>query len=76
MTMEPGSRLYIYSDGITDTFDVRGEQFGKERAIATIFDTSQDQLQDSVLGLVRRSIDFACEVCLEDDMSVLAIELA
>ena len=31
LLLPPGSRLYLYSDGITDVFGENGEAFGEER---------------------------------------------
>ncbi len=73
--MKPGDRLYLYSDGITETTNTEGEQFGEQHLIRAIGQSRAKPLKDS-LSLLLRSVDeWRGGARLEDDVSVLAVEI-
>lgn|SRR5574341_1160268 len=67
---DAGDTLLIYSDGITESLDKRGEEFGYarlERHLRAAHRGSADSILFSVLGAVQ---DFAATRPLVDDMSL------
>jgi sigma-B regulation protein RsbU (phosphoserine phosphatase) len=75
MELPPGGTLYVYSDGMVETFDVANEPFGKERLMAAIAANRDKRLGEGLLDLVERVDRHGCAECVRDDMSVLAIQL-
>ncbi len=72
--MEPGDRLYFYSDGIIEAVNDRGVMLNLEGLIRIIERTQSSSLKSSV---VKCTAEFKCwcaSVPLADDISLLALE--
>jgi phosphoserine phosphatase RsbU/P len=71
--LEPGDTLVIYSDGILDSTDLSGEQFGPRRLeelLRQVHFEDADALLLSLLGAVQ---DYAGGYPIQDDMSLVVI---
>lgn len=75
ISMEPGDRLYLYSDGIIEATNSNHEQFDEKRLIRTLYLSRDKQLNESVSSLLRSIEEWCGDVRLEDDISVLAVEI-
>jgi phosphoserine phosphatase RsbU/P len=74
LTLSPGDRIYLYSDGIPETMDPNGEHFGEERLSETIARHQGSPLSDG-LDVLRRTVNqFRGPHPRTDDISILAIE--
>jgi sigma-B regulation protein RsbU (phosphoserine phosphatase) len=73
--MEPGARLYLYSDGLIDASCCYEGPFGKARLMQVIASSSDRSLEQSVTNVIERVRDWSSTARLEDDASLLAIEL-
>ncbi len=72
---EPGSRLYFYSDGLTEVVNPHDEAFGRDR-LKQADDESRDRpLQDAISYLLERIQAFSGDAKREDDVSLLAVEI-
>ena len=74
--MEPGSRLYVYSDGLTDALNNDGEAFGRERLLGYISEAREAPLRLSLRYLMDRIHAWSRHYRLEDDVSMLAVEFS
>ena len=74
VSMKPGDRLYLYSDGITEALNTKDQEFGKRRLIGALDQSRAGPLKESVASLLE-TIEECCDARLEDDISVLAIEI-
>jgi sigma-B regulation protein RsbU (phosphoserine phosphatase) len=72
--LQPGDRLLVYSDGITEAANPAGEQFGLERLIAAFQENPADTIQGALDHLIRRIEQWAQPLGLRDDVSCLAAE--
>ena len=73
LTLEPGDRLYCYTDGAIEALNAADEEFGLDRLLAEIERWRELPLGE---GLDRISAAFRAwsDGPLKDDISLLAIE--
>jgi sigma-B regulation protein RsbU (phosphoserine phosphatase) len=69
-----GDKVIVYTDGILDYPNDRGEFFGKERLLGTLQNYADSPVQ-TLMEMVQKSLkDFADAASPEDDASIMAIE--
>lgn len=73
--LEIGDRLVIYSDGITETVDTDSEQFGEERLMSFLAESSECSLEETVRKLSKTVRRWCVPLPPKDDISVLAIKV-
>lgn len=73
--LQPGDRLYLYSDGLTEEMNDQDEEFGQQRLRIAIADSQALGLQDAVDSLVQKVVAWRGEEHLKDDVSVLAVSV-
>ena len=72
--LAPGNVLFLYTDGVTEAMDRKGELFGEERLAATLAAVSSSS-PDTVCGVVRVAVAaFADGAPAVDDLTVLAVQ--
>ena len=57
VVLEPGDMLVVYSDGVTETWDPDGEEFGEDKLVALVVSErtkSADDLQNAILCEIER----------------------
>ncbi len=74
--LEPGDRVLLYTDGITEAVNLHGEMFGLDRLLESLQDHRQNDLQTSLNALLGRIERFSSRTPLRDDLTVLGFELA
>jgi sigma-B regulation protein RsbU (phosphoserine phosphatase) len=73
ITLEPGSTLVLYTDGLTDARGTTGEMFGEDRLHAAIGAAGVNTpagLVAAVMGVIER---FAAGAPQDDDLTLLAL---
>ncbi len=73
--LAPGSRLYLYSDGIIDTMNPRNELFGMTRMTDVLARMRPHPLAEGVEALMNALHAWREEGSVKDDMSLLAAEI-
>lgn len=73
--LEPGDRIFLYSDGIIEETNAGDEQFGRERLIDVVRETRDLPLQAAVDTLLSRVVNFSGDGKVRDDLSILAMEV-
>ena len=74
--LQPGDRLYLHSDGLTEEVNPQKEEFGDERLLSAIAEGRSLSLNESVESLVEKVVAWRGEEHLRDDVSILAIAVA
>jgi len=74
VSLEPGDRLYIHSDGLTEAMSPGGELFRAERMIDVLRDARDVSLDDSLQKLSAAIRDWTATSERKDDQTVVAIE--
>ena len=72
-TLAPGDTLVMYSDGILESEDASGEQFGPKRWEALLRDTQAEDADTLLLSLLGAVQDHAGGHPIQDDMSLVVI---
>ncbi len=75
INLDPGNRLYLYSDGMEEAMNPQGELFGVERMLHHLREHAGSSLKESVNKLVERTREWREGGRQGDDMSVLAVEV-
>ena len=74
MQMEKGSKIFVYTDGVTEATDAEGNMFGKERLTGAMR-KAENEDPKSILEHVRKSIDgFAGDAPQFDDITMLCLQ--
>lgn len=74
MTLSPGDRLFLFSDGVPEAMDADLQELGDDRMIQIIAETSKMSIDDAVEH-VKNAVDNWCRVNgPKDDVSILAVE--
>ncbi|MCC7561448.1 MAG: SpoIIE family protein phosphatase [Methanobrevibacter arboriphilus] len=74
ITLKPGDRLLLYTDGVTEAINNKEEFFGEKRLIET-FDKKGDSQIKEVLDSIKDDIDlFAGDIDQFDDITMLILE--
>ena len=74
--MNPGDRLYLYSDGVLEAKNASDEEFGRRRLIDALESCRGARIEESIESLLHDIEAWRGDVPLEDDVSVVAIEIA
>lgn len=74
--LQPGDRLFFFSDGVPETFGPGEEEFGRERAAATLGDSRSLSLERSLDGLLDTLKEWSGGAPFTDDVSILGVELS
>ncbi|MBQ9415083.1 MAG: serine/threonine-protein phosphatase [Clostridia bacterium] len=74
LQLEPGSKLFLYTDGVPEATDAAQELFGTDRMLAALNEnTSVDP--EAILKQVRRAVDAFVEDAPQfDDLTMLCLE--
>ena len=71
--MEPGSRLFLYTDGVPEATNAEKELFGVDRMLVALNEKSDSP--ENILSDVRRAVDgFVKDAEQFDDLTMLCLE--
>jgi len=71
----PGSRVYLYSDGVIEAMNQQREIFGDTRLHSAIETTQNEGLRQSVGSIVQAVLTWTTTDQVHDDVSILAMEV-
>ena len=74
LTLEPGDKIFQYTDGVTEATNAHNELYGKERLDAVLNGNSK-RLPDEIIDAVKEDIDsFVGDAPQFDDITMLCLE--
>ena len=72
--LQPGQRLFLYTDGVTEAGDAAGRQY-EVQSLRNAITAARDKTLDATLGDIVTSVERFCgHAEIRDDISLLAIE--
>ncbi len=75
VSLQSGDILVIYTDGLTEAFNDQGEEYGEERLIEAVKESSSKSAQFMIGHMIKSIRLFASETAEEiDDMTVMVIK--
>jgi len=75
ITLEEGDRVVLFSDGIPETEDLMGEQFGEEQMLSSLVGSRKLDFKKSLDSLVDHACDWQKGRKFLDDVSILGFEV-
>lgn len=73
--LDPGDRIYIYSDGIYEVMNAKAEMFGQERFAESLSQARDVELDESLTQAFQDIKRWNGDSRLEDDVTMLAFEI-
>jgi len=75
MPIEPGDRLYVFSDGLYEAPGETGSLWGQDRLIETVRRMNRAPLQEVIDAVVAAAMRWQNSEHFRDDVAVMGIEL-
>ena len=75
ISMAPGDRLFVYTDGIIDTPDPRGESFGLVRLKDVLDANTGVPLSELKSAVLKALNQYAQKELTHDDVTLIALEI-
>lgn len=75
LQLQPGDRLYMFTDGLTEQKNAAGEEFGVARLPQVAAQSRAVGLEQSVSALIEAVVGWAGSDGVRDDVAVLAAEV-
>ena len=75
-TMEPGDCLLLYTDGVNEAMDARGDEFGEERIKTVLASLAPQGARAVVSGLISELEGFLGGRRSHDDITLIALQKA
>ncbi len=74
LTLEKGTKLFVYTDGVPEATNAQEELFGKERMLAAL-NEHPDGTPEEILNSINRAVDkFVQDAEQFDDLTMLCLE--
>ena len=74
LQLQPGDRLYLFSDGVGEAMNAEDVQFGEDRIAGTLQDARGLSVEES-LARVLDAAQAWCQKPFDDDVSAMAVEI-
>lgn len=73
MTMEPGTTLFLYTDGLTEARNVHNKMFGRDRVLQMIEESGTTEPKQLVETAIAKWKQFVQNTEQSDDLTLLAV---
>lgn len=75
LTMKPGSKLFVYTDGVPEATNAENELFGVERMLAALNEDTSASVEEMLKNVRRAVDDFVKDAEQFDDLTMLGLEM-
>ena len=72
--LSPGSKLFLYTDGVPEATSSDNELFGTERMLEALNENNKDSPEELLADLKRAVDGFVCNAEQFDDLTMLGFE--
>ena len=72
--LEPGDRIFIYTDGITEHIDAAGEPYGEQRFLQQLIDMQEQPLEEVPRDALISLREFGGSTLPVDDVTLIGKE--
>lgn len=76
LALEPGDTFVLFTDGVSEAFDARGDLFGEERLLAHLEASPGQRACDTAVGVLEAVRRHAAGAKQSDDITVVAVRYA
>jgi sigma-B regulation protein RsbU (phosphoserine phosphatase) len=73
VTLKPGEGIFLYTDGVAEAFNSKGELFSAERLQKDIADCQNNLSKELVSNILKNIQSFSKDVPHSDDINILAV---
>ena len=74
LTLTPGSKLFVYTDGVPEATDAEGNRFGTDRLVAALQECGNESPENIIHHLSERVDGFVEDAEAFDDLTMLCFE--
>lgn len=75
MELQPGDKIFVYTDGLIEARNEDGEQYGEKRLKKMIIETKDLTIQESIQHISQDFIKFTMGTDPTDDVTLLGLQL-
>ena len=70
----PGCRLFLYTDGLPESFDEEGQMYGEDRILTSVQESQDRNVRKQIAHMLKHTLEFRKEAPPTDDVTILALE--
>lgn len=74
LTVDPGDRMYLFSDGIFEVMNAHGEIWGRHRLQKTIEKVANQPMELGLASIIDQSRTWNAQGRFDDDVAILGVE--
>jgi len=71
--LKPGDQLFLYTDGVTEAFNIQDQLFGEERLETYLQGKLNQTLEETVCGCIQEVAGYSAGTAQSDDITLMAI---
>jgi len=75
MALDPGDRIFLYTDGVLESPNSDGEEFGEERLLDVLAKSSGQTLSDLKCAVLQSISEHRGAQSVEDDITFMIVEV-
>ncbi len=74
ITLKPNEGIFLFTDGVTEAFNINEELYSEERLVAKLTEIAKQNVTDLSKSVIEDVHAYSTGVCQSDDITVLALK--